>query len=184
MKLGFTRALHVRVLGSTPSTSTRFKSMEGVVLLNTLIRCQNRFNSCIDYQFMPCKDKEKQRQYLNGWRERKRGELRDRLGGKCAECGSVEELHFDHIDSSTKVMSIAQALVRMNSKSLEEEVDKCQLLCNSCHNGKSKREGSLNRSWRTKPRLVHGSKWTYYHHKCRCDVCMESHSRKFRHSVL
>lgn len=31
----------------------------------------------------------------------------EKLGGKCVDCSSVEELEFDHVDRSTKVFNIS-----------------------------------------------------------------------------
>ncbi len=76
-------------------------------------------------------------------RERRRERLtmaRARLGGRCARCGAVDNLDFDHIDPATKAGNISEitnwALARFLA-----EVDKCQLLCHgSCHVDKSIRD--------------------------------------------
>lgn len=58
------------------------------------------------------------------------------LGGKCVVCTSQEGLEIDHIDPSTKCYAI---LARWN-KSLDyhkPELEKCQLLCVTCHLSKT-----------------------------------------------
>lgn len=65
-----------------------------------------------------------------------------RLGGKCTWCGSIQNLEFDHIDPKTKEMEHgtdwAYALT-----DVEFELEKCQLLCYTCHRKKSAQENLL-----------------------------------------
>jgi len=61
----------------------------------------------------------------------------DRLGGKCVECGATEYLQFDHINPLEKSFTIASNFHR---KDLDEELDKCQLLCWDCHMEKTKND--------------------------------------------
>lgn len=68
--------------------------------------------------------------------KRRRAEAIAKLGGKCAECDSTEELQFDHKDRDTKFKTIA----RMWSYSEErfwKEIVKCQLLCGEHHHQKT-----------------------------------------------
>ena len=65
--------------------------------------------------------------------------LIEKLGGKCVECGCTETLEFDHIDPSTKSFNIS-AGYHKPKEVLEEELSKCQLLCNKCHIEKSKKD--------------------------------------------
>jgi hypothetical protein len=72
----------------------------------------------------------------NRWIKR-RAEAIEFLGGKCVECGSTEALEFDHIDPSTKTMTIARASSR-NAEFFWSEVRKCQLLCTEHHLNKTR----------------------------------------------
>jgi len=54
------------------------------------------------------------------------------LGGKCVKCNSTENLHFDHIESKSKVFSIGDKITYPKEKIINE-LKKCQLLCRSCH---------------------------------------------------
>jgi hypothetical protein len=65
--------------------------------------------------------------------------LLEKLGGKCAECGSTESLEFDHIDPATKSFNIS-AGYHKPKEVLENELSKCQILCNKCHIQKSKKD--------------------------------------------
>ena len=69
--------------------------------------------------------------------DRKRANLnviKEAIG--CMRCGYNEDggkLHFHHRDPSTKIFSIGKA-VAYSSQRLQEEIDKCDLLCAVCHN--------------------------------------------------
>jgi 5-methylcytosine-specific restriction endonuclease McrA len=69
------------------------------------------------------------------WLKRKQKAI-DYLGGKCIRCSSKDFLEFDHIDPSSKIMTIARASSR-NEEFFWIEVNKCQLLCVPCHLEKS-----------------------------------------------
>lgn len=60
----------------------------------------------------------------------------EKLGGICVRCSSSNFLEFDHIDPSTKIMTIAKASSR-SEQFFWNEVSKCQLLCVPCHLEKS-----------------------------------------------
>lgn len=68
---------------------------------------------------------------------KKRAKLVEHMGGKCVKCGTTENLHFDHIDATTKSFGIGNNMNR-SMITLKEECKKCQLLCQSCHIVKSK----------------------------------------------
>ena len=68
--------------------------------------------------------------------DRKRAELnviKEAQG--CMRCGYNEDgskLHFHHRDPSTKIFNIGKG-VAFSPIRLQEEIDKCDLLCVSCH---------------------------------------------------
>ena len=54
----------------------------------------------------------------------------------CMRCGYNEEgskLHFHHRDPSTKLFNIGKG-VAYSPQRVQEEIDKCDLLCITCHN--------------------------------------------------
>lgn len=55
---------------------------------------------------------------------------------KCTRCGYAgdpQKLHFHHRDPSTKIFKITRMVYRYGAKKLWEEVAKCDLLCQGCH---------------------------------------------------
>lgn len=99
----------------------------------------------------------------------------DYLGGVCKNCGLTDRLQFDHIkrDRQTRRQCISQMLLFSWDK-VVAELQKCQLLCISCHALKSCAERGSYR---------HGSTYTYVKLKCKCDVCraaFSAYNRKIR----
>ncbi len=94
---------------------------------------------------MPHKDKNVYNSYMNEymkkrWKKRREKAV-DFLGGKCVKCSTKENLEFDHIERHTKIMSIAEAC-SASEKIFWVEVQKCQLLCTSCHIEKCRIDGT------------------------------------------
>lgn len=63
--------------------------------------------------------------------------LRKAFGDKCVKCGTNENLHFDHIDPSTKYKCIGDLAASNGFDKCYAEALKCQLLCSLCHKKKS-----------------------------------------------
>ncbi len=78
----------------------------------------------------------------------------------CVKCGSVENLELDHIDPETKVN---HAIWSWSEVRRNEELAKCQVLCEVCHLEKTK-------AWYYERRR-HGTLYMYNHIGCRCDKC-------------
>jgi 5-methylcytosine-specific restriction endonuclease McrA len=96
------------------------------------------------------------------------------LGGQCVECGSTENFQFDHIDPSTKSFTIAAKLAGIAEQRLQEELQKCQLLCLPCHVKKTVAETDyVVRSWNRVENPEHGTSVMYFREKCRCHKCRE-----------
>lgn len=88
--------------------------------------------------------------YMKRRYKRRREEAIDRLGKTCAECGTTEDLEFDHIEPHLKEVTIARAS-SFSEKRWQEELSKCQLLCHDCHVTKHASEaqcGSVQKYWR------------------------------------
>ena len=66
----------------------------------------------------------------------------------CMRCGYNEyggKLHFHHRDPSTKLFGIGKC-VAYSPQRVQEEIDKCDLLCITCHNIVEPRTGPNSRS--------------------------------------
>lgn len=105
---------------------------------------------------------------IKGYEERKAHAIAY-LGSKCVKCGTISNLEFDHIDPSLKSFNVLEnwsiGWVRWM-----KEVDKCQLLCSSCH--KLKTYGIAE----------HGT-LRMYRKGCKCTSCKRAnnlHARKYK----
>lgn len=121
------------------------------------------------------KDREQYNAYMREYgrkryRQRRQDAIKS-LGGKCVDCGTTENLEFDHEDASTKKFAIAKILNYGAKAKIEEELKKCVLRCKTCHVRKSIEVGDLP------PRATHGTSAMYQHHDCRCEACVEANSR-------
>ena len=121
---------------------------------------------------MAYKDKATQREYQRAWTLAKRTKKREKyvsaLGGKCAKCGAVGNLDFDHIDAKTKEFPINEIWTRSETI-IELEIAKCQLLCHGCHNTKTLTEQSKQE---IKGKNVHGTLSAFEY--CKCNLCHEA----------
>ncbi len=79
---------------------------------------------------------EQRRNYMAAYRADRRAWALAELGGKCVRCGTTENLHYDHIDPTTKIKPVT-AMLQASREKFEAEVRKCQLLCFQHHKEKS-----------------------------------------------
>lgn len=94
---------------------------------------------------MAHKDKAQYNAYMNEYLKKRyarpRLEAIDRLGGKCVDCGSTDDLEFDHDDRTTKTHQIGRLFTSASNAVLESELAKCVLRCVGCHVIKSNLNG-------------------------------------------
>ena len=107
--------------------------------------------------------------YMKSRREQRRQQALQDLGGMCVVCGVTEGLEFDHVSPDTKLANICDMLSHGNDR-FWNEVAKCQLLCRSHHDEKSKREGNYGGGQNKIIDPQHGSS-TLYNGGCRCEEC-------------
>src|ERR1700745_656671 len=85
---------------------------------------------------MPFKDPKRKKEYGRQWVANRRIEFfKDK---KCSVwwCGSSTKLELDHIDPTQK---ISHRIWSWSKVRRESELTKCQVLCDKCHNAKSKK---------------------------------------------
>jgi len=99
------------------------------------------------------------REYMLNRYHRRRAEAMLRIGGKCVDCGTTENLEFDHVDPTTKEFEISKIWSYSKTK-LEYELEKCVLRCSFHHSQKSAIEQSVE----------HG-KGNTGKKNCRCELC-------------
>tara|TARA_B100000287_G_scaffold396275_1_gene411796 strand:- start:417 stop:848 length:432 start_codon:yes stop_codon:yes gene_type:complete len=84
-------------------------------------------------------NKEKRKAVWREHRKKKIAQCVEYLGGKCVGCGTTHNLQFDHIKRDTKDYVITRKITN-KFDNLKEELDKCQLLCYTCHLEKTAKE--------------------------------------------
>jgi hypothetical protein len=102
--------------------------------------------------------------------EKRKAEGIAKLGGKCSRCGAIEKLQFDHVDPQTKSFNMASSWTR-SEEQIQEELEKCQLLCELCH---------MNKTLKERREARHGTIWRYKQHKCRCEYCTAAMRERWR----
>lgn len=93
------------------------------------------------------------------------------LGDKCVNCGSIDNIEFDHVFPEDMLFRIGSNLNR-KLEVLLIELQKCQLLCKKCHIDKTKTETK-----RLEP--AHGTVSEYVNFKCRCNLCKTSWAKYY-----
>ena len=108
---------------------------------------------------MPISEERKayNREYHKARYHRIRNEAITKLGGKCVDCGATENLEFDHVDRDTKSFFVGRKMTYPNT---EEELKKCVLRCDPCHNARTLEQLSVD----------HGS-GVAGKMNCKCDLC-------------
>ena len=107
---------------------------------------------------------DQKRAYQRKWMADKRAAYMADMGGACVKCGSTEKLEVDHIERSTKKVNPTHLWSRRH-EIIMEELAKCQLLCEVCHQQKTSAERIAQRN------LQHGEYGMYKLYKCRCEPC-------------
>lgn len=109
---------------------------------------------------------DKKREYQREWVKRRRARAVEYLGGRCVVCGIVGELEIDHKDRTTKKFNPGTIWGR-RWEVQNEELDKCQLLCEKHH---------LEKTIKEMDRSPHGTH-NRYTTGCRCDPCRLAHNK-------
>lgn len=106
------------------------------------------------------------KQYQQRRREERRAYAVQKLGGKCVNCNTTENLEFDHIIPIGQVIGrrISELLTARKER-LDKELKLCQLLCEECHRLKSAYEDRHHSS------TIHGTHGALKYCRPRCDIC-------------
>lgn len=115
------------------------------------------------YSYLVSNDNEYMREYMKKRYYRRRAAAIEQLGGRCVDCGSTENLQFDHVDRLTKSFDLAKAFAGWSDERIQAELVKCVLRCKPHHDEKSRRVSDL-------PQVDHGGGKTGKKN-CYCDKC-------------
>ncbi len=119
----------------------------------------------------PCKDCS--RVARTEKRRKRRERCIKQLGGKCIDCGSTENLEFDHNDPSTKEGWI-HILLQCKEEILQKELAKCVLRCKDHHVQKTARESHARQVL-----AEHGTA-SRYRQGCKCPLCLAAERNRTR----
>jgi hypothetical protein len=104
--------------------------------------------------------------YMKAQYDRRHAAAVAQLGGHCARCEVTDDLQFDHIDPSTKTMTIAKMWTASEVR-FQAELAKCQLLCVRHHLEKTLAERGF-----TAGKGRHGTAASYrYCGPPKCEAC-------------
>ncbi len=85
-------------------------------------------------------DRNYHREYSRNYYHKRMTEIKNRLGGKCVLCDSTENLEIHHLDPLTKKYNISKKVLSIKYDDLDDELNKCVLLCHKCHIKESKKQ--------------------------------------------
>jgi hypothetical protein len=100
---------------------------------------------------------------------KRRSKVIDFLGGECVTCGSTEDLQIDHKDPNKKSFNISNNYT-LSNQSIRKELEKCQLLCRTCHEKKTAEEHTG---------FKHGTYYGWAKKGCSCAACEENRSEYY-----
>ncbi len=99
-------------------------------------RAKNREKRRVQNREQYWKDPEKSRRYYRERAQKKRQFLWDyKEAHPCTHCGNSDPrcLDFHHRDPTTKFFTVGREGLIYPQKRVEEEIDKCDVLCANCH---------------------------------------------------
>lgn len=106
--------------------------------------------------------KEYRRRYALAAYHRRRTALIKRLGSKCEICEATENLNFARKPDAPKTLRV-NTLSTMTKSKLTKNLKHVRLLC----------EAHLRTELYAKDQITHGTWYSAYKKKCRCDECGE-----------
>lgn len=115
------------------------------------------------------------RQYMKDRRSKRRRAVIDFLGAECDLCGTTEDLEVDHIVPGSRSFVLSGCFLDKSWAEILTELDKCHLLCHSCHVSKTtacnESGGGHNKR---EDAYIHGTCRCYQELPCRCELCKQA----------
>lgn len=104
------------------------------------IEIQRRYRKNNPFKYADQRTKEQHKVKNDQQRELRRQYLLEHKGDVCCQCGSTENLEFDHIDPSLKTSR--QSFLSMGIPTIEKNLDNIQVLCHNCHKERTGKQKS------------------------------------------
>jgi len=118
--------------------------------------------------------------YMRKRRSNRRSSLLELRGSRCEKCGSEDGLEFNHLDRTKKSFNLSGCDLDKSWDRILEELNKCELLCEVCHNKYTADQyssGEIESNFKGLDRisgetviLEHGMT-KMYNEGCRCSEC-------------
>lgn len=124
---------------------------------------------------MPYADPAARRAYQREWCRQKRANAL--LGRCCAECGATADLEFHHVDPSEK---LSHRIWGWSPDRIAKELDKCVVLCASCHEAETSRQ----RREAAVARYGHGTAQCYWRGCRRPECCAARNAHEKQRRML
>lgn len=113
--------------------------------------------------------------YMKERRKTRRNKLIEMFGGCCSECGTTENLEFNHIDRTTRSFVLSGCYLDRPWNKILDEAKKCELLCKAHHVERTREQYATGQiiQHNSKKHLPyeHGTMRMYQEMHCRCDDC-------------
>lgn len=121
---------------------------------------------------------EQKRAYQRQWLKLRRDKAIKEMGGQCVNCGSDENLEFDHKDRISKMHPIGSIWSR-SWDFIWQELNKCQLLCEKCHLNKTSQENTTEICYKGHTKSISGRDTDGH-----CSECRREKDRRYRRDGL
>lgn len=132
-------------------------------------------------------DKDYMREYMRKRRKDRRTKVIDTLGGRCSKCSTTEDLEINHIDRSSKKLTLSGCGLDGKWDVILEELKNCELLCREHHLEYTAQQYALAEiiPWNKDlhGEFEHGSPRMYNEMNCRCASCKHA-KRLYRNHFI
>lgn len=105
-----------------------------------------------------------------------------KFGKFCIDCGIIYDpcvLQFDHIKNN-KIKNVSKMVVNSSIKRIQEEIDKCEIVCTNCHRDRTHNRSAPNKTNKKSKTPTRDSLYIIVNEIKEASPCMDC--RKYYHS--